>query len=197
MSTELSKRVVYNGTYRGVSFEIINWQIEGYIYGNKDCWNFYLYIGLGRIPNSELAETLWLEPKPNDLLKHATYDYYNCKLINDIEFQGGCTYYSKEGNVDTPKENRTVKIGCDYQHIWNEGHSYTLDDIIRDTKAAIDSFKDIVPDYKFYCGVVGGYWLKSEGLCMPDESNFISNKGVEWYRDNYPNRDVVSEFTNP
>lgn len=53
-------------------------------------------------------------------------------------------------------------------------------------KKCIDSFKTIVPEYKWHCSMVGGYWLPSEGILSEDEVNFISNDGIKYAEENWP-----------
>ena len=145
--SELSKNVRYAGKYKGINFEIQNFKI-----GEKDCWTFYLYIQLDRCPEA-IADRLCLKATDTYFGGTADYDYYSEPLISGIEWHCGCTYYSKERGFDG--EKMVIKIGCDYQHYWDEGHIYDEHRLELDAKFAIDSFLNMVPDYKLHCGYCG------------------------------------------
>ena len=56
-----------------------------------------------------------------------------------MELHGGCTYYQKMNNPDERKD-RTVKVGCDFQHYWDEGKTYNLSYVHSCVKNSIESF---------------------------------------------------------
>lgn len=179
---ELRNISVWHGNYRGVTFEINNWQNTYEKAYRKDNWAFYLYISLDRIPNQELAEQLWLPPE-KDEKGRVHYKEYDSWLPN-LDWHCGITWYSKESGLDGAE--RIIKAGCDYGHYWDEGREYSLDFVTYEVKKCIDSFKTIVPEYKWHCSMVGGYWLPSEGILSEDEVNFISNDGIKYAEKSRP-----------
>jgi hypothetical protein len=60
------------------------------------------------------------------------------------------------------------------------GHHYTPESIEEDAKRCIESFKKYVPNYKYWCPVVGGLWDASEGV-ISETGQFTSFKGIEWH----------------
>jgi hypothetical protein len=142
---KLSNHKSYYGVYKGVQFEIKNFWTE--YSGNS--WCHYIRINLDKQLTKEQADKFWLEPKKRETLSghRISYDYYD-SIINGIEFHGGCTWYSKESSPDEP-DNRVVKIGCDYQHLWDEGNSYGLNYVYDEVKQSIDSFLLIVGKIRY------------------------------------------------
>lgn len=159
---------VWRGKYDGVDFEINNFKL-----GDIDQWTFYLFIFLDRIPDKKLSKSFWLKPKNAHLGINMTYyDYYSHPIISEIDFHGGCTWYSKESGFDG--EEKIIKVGCDYGHSCDEGNIYDLDDILSDVKKAINSFRKLVPNYKYWCCGNGKLYNKSEGVIKED--NFYSEE---------------------
>lgn len=140
---------VWRGKYREINYEINNFKLS-----ENDSWTFYLYIPLNILPK-EKRELFWLKPQRYKLSTSywIGYDYMQSNIINRIDWHCGCTFYEKHGGFDGHK--KAVKIGCDYQHYWDEGCFYDLDIVLQDTKNAIDSLWRIIPDIKLRCGYCG------------------------------------------
>ena len=124
---------VYTGKYKGVPYEIRKWH-GGY----STIWNYYLYFIEEQMPDDFGA--IWLKGKRMVLdgrkTRHTHYKYEET-WIGDLEWHCGCTYYEKSSGFDGAP--RSVKAGCDYNHIWDEGRSYSIDQIERDVAECIDS----------------------------------------------------------
>lgn len=177
-----SNTTVWTGIYKGVNFEINNFQTD-YVPEHQDRWTYYLFLHLDRIPKEHNPESYWLEPKDNSLLPNRVYyDYYNHSIIGSIEFHGGITWYSKETGFDnTPK---IIKIGCDYSHIWDEGVMYSLEGVLIDVKNSIDSFLSFVPNYKYRCCGNGKLYDLSEGVIK--NNSFYSKEywgEKDWFKE--------------
>ena len=157
------------GSHDGVTFEINN-------FGEND-WTYYLYLELNRIP--DISELFWLKGEPYEKGR-VFYSYNNSEEIQAIDFHFGCTWYSKERGFDG--ENKSVKIGCDYSHIWDENCTYTMEDIRRDVIRSIESFKVLVPKYKYWCQGNGGLYDLADGELNEETGKFISN---EWRKEEW------------
>lgn len=156
------KTKIWNGNYKGVSFEINNFKTPKNDWDDeKSNWTYYLFIHLNRIPNKDISDSFWIKGTP-DNKGRVFYRYNDHHIINNIDLSGGCTWYSKEAGFDN--SNKVIKIGCDYQHIWNDGIEYYLEWIINDVKKSIDSFLSFIPDYKCYCVGNGNLYLLNEGV---------------------------------
>ena len=170
---------VFSGSYRGIGWSghriKASDSMKEISRRNYD-WTHYIHVCLDQLP-VERREELWLpaEVKERSVSgrKYITYDYYK-GVVGDIEFHGGCTFYEKKGGLDNAP--RWVKIGCDYQHIWDDGYYYNETDVEREAKESIDSLHSLIPNIGVHCwhGYCGKeYHLESEGLYMNDKSSFL------------------------
>lgn len=156
------KRVSYSGQYRDVNYSAVKFSNpmknseSSFDTAEESDFNWCHYIHLKidkQIENEEIREKFWLDPK-YDNRGRCSYHYYN-SIINDIEFHGGCTWYSKESSVD--EKYRSIKIGCDYQHLFDRGIEYSLNYIKGEIEKTIDSFLEITPVLK-WCSGCGTYY---------------------------------------
>ena len=162
MNIKLSEKLEYVGEYRDIRFSIIKFpnpikdsDIFDSVNESKFSWCHYIYLNLDeQIESEEIRERLWLEPYYSERGR-CHYSYYD-SIINDIDFHGGCTFYSKETSED--EKFRCVKIGCDYQHLFDSGRNYSLDYVKDEVKQTIDSFlKNVSPVLK-HCSGCGVYY---------------------------------------
>lgn len=120
--------------YRNVSGEIVCWcNPES---AAPDIWNFYIFLREDKCVN---FHDLWLPDNkyqfsPESPVRY-TNDYYGNKRLSSIEFHGGITYYEKAVHT----EPRTIKVGCDYNHLYDDETSWSLSLLICDFERAVDS----------------------------------------------------------
>ena len=81
-----------------------------------------------------------------------------------MDWHGGITWYSKISGFDGGE--KIIKVGCDYQHYWDEGKTYNLSYIENDVKDTIDKFLKYIPDYKFRCVGTGKLYNSNEGYVI-------------------------------
>jgi len=134
---ELEAVSVWSGSHRGVRFEIKHRIVRGLeSLWPSGSWTFYIYLHEQSCPR--FAE-LWLDDQVTQITpesqRRVTHDYMG-GLTGQVELHGGITYYSKHGH--TPGL-RCVELGCDYQHLYDEGQSYDERDLARDAVRAIES----------------------------------------------------------
>lgn len=145
----------WNGTYKGISWEMQRYDIGGKIPN----WTYYLYIQLDRLP-AKIRDRFWLKPqrhkRPSGI--RVSYHYNEEPLIENLPWHGGCTWYSKERGFDG--EPRGVKIGCDYAHLHDHAASETEDTIFQDVKKTIDALWEAIPKMKIRCSYCG-QWKSS------------------------------------
>lgn len=177
------KTKVWTGTHKGVAFEINNFKIDETKYSDeKDCWTHYIIIYLNRIPEKYKPNSFWLRGKRNR--GYIFYDYHKHSIIGRIEFHGGCTWYSKERGFDGTE--KVIKIGCDYQHLWDEGKQYDLEYVKKEVKETIDSFLNYIPDYKYWCCGNGNLYDLKEGILINEKFHSFEYFGeVEWFKNKY------------
>ena len=134
---KLRKTIRYDGAYKGICFEI---------HDNEPplSWTYYIRIKPSDIQNKDLAQEIWLKAEPlGSGFGRKHYDYYSIDLLSNLDFHGGITFYKKEYSVEG---QRVVKIGCDYNHDFDQERNYTLENIVSDVKRTIEDFHSKV-DY--------------------------------------------------
>lgn len=148
----------YFGTYQGIRFEISKRPGFGSAFDNEFNWCHYIYLHIDEQIPEKFRKNFWLKPRRYRLSptsrEMTSYDY-NKGLIGNITFHGGCTWYSKETCIDN--RSRVVKIGCDYQHYWDEGQRYTLESVYSEVKETIDSLIKLIGPVKIRSGG-DGHW---------------------------------------
>lgn len=93
-----------------------------YIRNGNGIWNYYFYLHEVNWPC--IFPDWWLEDLISDYGK--VYHHYN--HLDVCEFHGGITYYSKHGTMEG---HRCVQIGCDFNHLWDEGVEYDFEHVKR------------------------------------------------------------------
>ena len=179
----------WGDNYRGIQFRIKHWAV-GESYRPLGIWNYYIWIPLQMIPENRHDEFL-ATPKKDDKGR-ISYKYYDKPLICELDWHCGITYYQKHGTDGAPI---VVELGCDYSHLHDQDVEYRLDSILFDAKNTIDKLWEAVPDMLRYCSTVGGYHKLSDGILK--ENRFISFKGIEWHRKNYPDSETYKDVVLP
>lgn len=119
----------WKGLYKGINFEICKWKPDYYRdkpeYDKGYIWNYYIFV------------------KPRELQTVKYKDFperidYNA-MYPDIDMHGGITYFSRH---KTSGLHEVDELGCDYQHSWDEGIEYILEDLIQDAKNTIDKLPE-------------------------------------------------------
>lgn len=171
---------VFSGSYRGISWSIHRSKTSDYMKqsSQKDFdWCHYIILDLDQIPE-ESREQFWLSPKPEEMSvskrKYVRYDYYD-SIISSLELHGGCTFYEKTSGIDGSP--RVVKIGCDYQHLWDDGQDYSVNSVLFEAKETIDSLHTLIPGIGIHCwhGYCGEPFHKeAKGIYQDDtKSSFV------------------------
>jgi|SRR6056297_360514 len=123
---------IIRGSYKKLSFEICK-PVEPY-----NWYRYYIYLVLPRIQDEELAENLWLEAKDSTIVlerPRKMYMYYDNDFLINVPMHGEITFYKKEFNQE---DERVIKIGCDYNHYFDEYRGYILEDVKEEVKETID-----------------------------------------------------------
>jgi len=165
---KLTTSKVWELDIEGINCEIKFWTTE---YMKKDdyntypkggIWNSYIYINKKSIPRSFHK----LVPKIDTNRGRQCFRYYDLP----IGMVGGTTFFDVFRQADG--DIIGVKIGNDYNHIWNE-HEFTNETTItKDLEETINEFAQLFPNYKVWSHVDGKY-VKPENL---EEYNKKANK---------------------
>lgn len=135
--------------YRGIGFEVCKWQDSQ----GKDIWNYYLYIY-----EKMISDSLDTSDMVNNNIYHP--------LAKAIEFHFGCTY----ANVIESNVGKLFKLGCDYNHLWDEGCTYSVDIVMNDAIYAIDSLYENIKGIKVFNQKDGSWILAENAVCTSSGS---------------------------
>ncbi len=174
----LRHKDVWNGEYKGVSYEIVKWWMGGLdIDDGRWAWNFYLIVPLAQVPD-EQKDQFNVKPEPKDDKGRIHYKYSSGDLICELAWHYGITYYHKTNGVDDAPI--VIKMGCDYTHYWDRGceAGYSVESVEHDAKKCIDSLWAAVPDLNIRCGYNGQYYKCEEGS-FRESGAWYSDEGFE------------------
>jgi hypothetical protein len=127
-----------------INVEIILWG-EGCEHHNegRGIFNYYLYIPEKHFKN--VFEELWIEDKIYKITESSperiSHDYYNIEAIDYMDLHGGCTFYQKLGHT---AGHRTIKVGCDYNHLWDMESLPEFYTVVSDAKRSAELFNQYV-----------------------------------------------------
>ena len=159
---ELNYKESWTGEFRGVRFEIVHWYLG---------WNYYLFVPVAQLPNETIRKLFNLRLKPfnhSNGKRDYYFDYNSKPIISIIDWHCGITAYEKArdnaGNVIG------YRMGCDYMHFWDEGHEYSLRELLIDTHTSINKLWDLIPSLKVRCAYNGQYYNADE--------TYLTDRGV-------------------
>lgn len=121
----------------GVSYTLSHHGVSSYSPQGTWCFYIHLHDNLFIGDDFKLFDRQAQLKETSPGLFYETYDYWD---VPDYGFHGGITWYSKERFVDRDGIERTsLKIGCDYAHLWDRegGYSDGLNDVDWDAKKLI------------------------------------------------------------
>jgi hypothetical protein len=121
---------------------------EPYTPGGQGIYCYYIFISEQKTP-PDLFKSLWLEDKivqiaPN-CPRRITHDYYSLPLLNSVDFHVGITFYAKHGHTEG---FRSVKLGCDYNHLWDTEDPPTFDQVLYDATNTAKQLDEYIKSYE-------------------------------------------------
>lgn len=147
--SELEQAIHYKGTHKGVSFEIVRWELERGDFPamneGRGCWNYYVFVAEWKTEN---FESLWLHSTIKEFSPGGTkwedFDYYASPLSVG-SWHGGITFWEQGG---LPGQ-RYIKIGCDFNHYWDMEREYSLENVLVE---CLETIEEILPLLEFKPG---------------------------------------------
>lgn len=128
------------GTHKDFSFEL---SFHGTEWKPQGIWCYYVYLRESQMP-AELFEQLWLEDKLVRIVEtspeRVMHDYYD-NWVARLDWHGGVTFYEKRGHTNG---HRTVKFGCDFNHLWDDGQHHTEHSVLTECLATIDQIVEYI-----------------------------------------------------
>lgn len=123
----------------GLSWEIIHWGTKTRN-NDKGIWNYYVTI-LEKQVDPKIFKKLWLKPC-GYIGDNIPVYWYTDTIVSGCDWHGGVSSYNKEKTPDT--ENRRVKFGCDYNHIWDQDLYYDLESVYRDCMNTCQKIAEVI-----------------------------------------------------
>jgi len=185
MVEELRHKDIWNGEYRNVRFEIVNWRLGGNNEGSFPCWNYYLHLPIEQIPKEYhrffILKGEYRKMSP-DGVAHLFYNYSGGSYISDLDWHGGLTLYEKQ--LDGEGKLVGIKLGCDYAHHFDEQDSYPYDVnyVFMETKDTIDKLHALIPNLKVSCRWNGKFYDKANCDELP-QGGYLAHENIKaWYK---------------
>jgi hypothetical protein len=144
---------------------------EGEHYG-QGTWCYYLLID-ERMFNSKDWKKMWFKPVMYDWGMSHEYHHFP-----DVDFHGGITFYEQGEQYDrkTGKKFKTLKVGCDYAHLWDSERGYPdyYDSVLFDAKHSVSVLLNHFPDVKWKCAY-SGIWDDKKNFYVAKNGKRIHN----------------------
>lgn len=138
----------------------------------KENWAYYIYLAEDNLPEDIRAE--FLNIKTDE--KYGYFQYSDLPLIHNIDFHGGVTFFDI---IYTRLNKKVWKIGCDYQHFWDEGQHYSKEYLEHDAINSINRLEEICPNLKYRCSWDGKYYPKEQGIVIKNGEFTIQKEKYE------------------
>jgi len=138
MSELKPDRELYRENYRGIDIEVSRaWGGPSSLF--KEVWCFYLNLLVEQFQERYHAD-LW---RPIINLYDGSVVQPCAECLKSLDWHSDMTFYSRNSAPEEPF--RSIKAGCDYQHMGDEGRTYTADRVMHDAKRCVDSLLNKFP----------------------------------------------------
>lgn len=129
---QLESIKLWRGRHRGVAFEIKNRAGIAALDQPTGAWTAYVYLHESLVANFDFW---WLPDVLSRFSESSPERVSHNYSALPAKMHGGLTYYAKHGHSPG---HRCVELGCDYQHLWDDGQRYSEDSVMVDTVETID-----------------------------------------------------------
>lgn len=171
------------GEHSGLSYEVVNHgRTKLEFFGSEfqrvesgGTWCYYVTVGEVQLSADDFAK-FWLAPTVTTHksgFPRISYDYFAAPFAQ-VDWHGGITFYEKDGGLDGGQ--RYVKMGCDFAHLWDEGHAYDYADVESECRETIRQLCELFA-FKMRCGYYGTYHDKAE--MVEFKGRMFSPAGIE------------------
>jgi hypothetical protein len=135
-------------------------------------WCYYLLLD-ERMFKPKDWRKIWFKSKMTEFGLY--FDYYS---FPDVDFHGGITFY-EQGNTyerKSGKKIKTIKVGCDYNHLWDSevGYPACYETVLDDAKHSVDKLIEYFPNLNKRCEW-SGIWDKPENFYVAKNGKNVHN----------------------
>lgn len=145
-------------------------QEKGYDSYGHGIWCYYLLLDERMFEKSDWKK-LCFKPKKTEY--GLNYDYHR---FPDVNFHGGITFYEVDEHYDhkTSKTFKSVKAGCDYNHLWDHegGYSDNYDSVLYDAQRSVFRLLKQFPNINRCCKY-SGIWDKSDNFYVAKNETLV------------------------
>lgn len=126
-------RELYREEYRGINIEVSRqWNKYDEDRNPDGVWCFYLHLLVEQFP-VELHPDL---TRPKKTLDYGTTLQPYAECLEGLDWHSGMTFYEVSKFAEP---FRTIKAGCDFNHLWDEGQRYSADGVMSEARRCVDS----------------------------------------------------------
>lgn len=136
MNEQLSHSEQWIFTHSQLRVKIVRTDQYNPSFASKNCWCYYVSIAEYQ---TQRFKEIWLRPKIDRENKRISYAYLFNDAFADADFHGGPSFYQRHGQVPG---FRSVEIGCDFQHLWDEDRDYSLEDVIFEARRTAEKLAE-------------------------------------------------------
>lgn len=150
-------KTTWSRNHKGISYTLSHHGVSEY--SPQGTWCFYIHLLEDQFQRPEDFARFDREPEVREF--YGTFrEHYPYDDVPDYGFHGGVTWYSRKvyPQRKTGEPTKALKIGCDYNHLWDRegGYWQGLDNVASDAEALIDKLVAEVP-MKTRCAYSGRY----------------------------------------
>lgn len=168
--------IQWRSTYKNVNILLA---FHGYckkygdsLFDSPGTWCYYLLLDEMMFYQQDW-DALYLEPEVTDW--GLRYHYEN---LPDFDFHGGITFYEVDKYYNRKEKMylNTIKVGCDYAHLWDSeaGYPDTYDTVLYDAKNTVDRLLEHFPNVRWKCGW-SGIWDVPENFYIAKNGMTVHN----------------------
>lgn len=150
----------WRSDYKGIGILL---SFHGYSEGefqSAGTWCYYLLLDQRMFKPNDWKK-MWFKAEKTEY--GLDYGYHR---FPDVDFHCGITFYEQGEQYDrkTGKKFKTLKVGCDYAHLWDSERGYPdyYDSVLFDAKHSVSMLLNHFPDVNWKCEYSGIYGEPSE-----------------------------------
>ena len=149
--------------HKQVWYEVAFWGY-GSINDGRGMWNYYIFADEQMFAPEDFVRLVM--PTKSYEMAGSTHRGYDESSLPDFKMHGGSTAYEIITYWDRGKsrEFRTIKIGCDYGHLWDReaGYDYSLSYVKHEATESVDALLKMFPNRNERCEYAGTWDVPSK-----------------------------------
>ena len=155
----LQGSTTWRAQHLGQTYEVCHHGVSDY--NPQGTWCFYVLLDERMFANPEDWKLFDLPIQERKQPEGSTWRHFPYDDIPDMLWHCGPTFGERRTEFDrkTGRDFGVIKVGCDYNHLWDReaGYPYTLESVRQDAKACVEDFVGRFPQRKTcrWSGLIG------------------------------------------